>query len=955
MRWIHRLRSLFRRHKLDRDLADELKFHVEMRTRENIAAGMSPEEARYAALRQFGNVASLQDQTRDAWGFAWLEALGQDLKYGLRMLGKSPGFTTVAVLTLALGIGANTAIFSLFDAVMLRSIPVREPSQLVLFRWKAHKAPAYEEYSSFGDCSGGERANPSGCSFPIPVFEQMRSEANAFSAVTAFAGPAQFDLSGNGHAVIARGGLVSGNYFPTLGVSASVGRLLAPTDDTPAAPPAVVLSYAYWQSAFGGERSAIGRTIFLNRVPFTIVGVAEPSFTNLTPGKAQDFWLPIAMTPRLDISWGHRIQGLDNWWLVLVGRLKAGVQLGQAQAAANLIFRNQVLHGSKPISKPEDDPEITLTPAQEGLTGQRGEVSRNLYLMMAAVGFILLIACANVAGLLLARATARQREIAVRLALGAGRRRILRQLLTESVMLSAAAGGLGVLFAYWGVHAIIALASGHGDRPFPYVVAPDWRVLVFTIAASLATGIVFGFAPALRSARLDLTPALKETGSTGAVRRTPAGRRFHLGDALVMAQVALSALVLVGAGLLVRTLSNLRSVNPGFDTRNILIFGLDPTLAGLKQAEIQNLYRQLQQQLAALPGVAASSYSSDALLTGSLWTRDLHVEGQPGKATVEVDMLSTGPGFFQTMRIPLLAGRTFTAADFAQAANAGSSHNSLSEVDEGQKAAGPKPSPKAPATVSSPIPVLVNATFARRYFANQNPLGKRLTKGGSEGSSGDLTVDKPNAESFEIVGVVGDTKYSTLRREIQPAVLVPLTGGGAYFELRTASDPTALIPAVRDVVNRLDDNLPLFEVRTQTDAIESSISQEHTIASLASFFGLLGLLLACVGLYGLLAYDVARRRREVGIRMALGAERRDVLKLVVGKGFRLTLAGLAAGIGGALALTRTLSSLLYGVRPADALTVLMVSLLLITVALLASYIPARRATKLDPMVALRYE
>lgn len=884
---------------------------------------------------------------------AWLGTFWQDLRYGVRMLAKNPGFTTVAVITLALGIGANTAIFSLIDAVMLRSLPVRRPSELVLFEWRVHKQPTYHEYSSFGDCSGGGGANsnPSGCSFPLPFFEEVRSEAKAFSGVIAFAGPAQLDLSGNGHAVIATGELVSGDYFSTLGVSTFIGRTLGPADDMPSASPAAVLSYYYWQSAFGGERAAIGRTILLNGVPFTIVGVAEPSFTNLSPGKSQDFWLPIAMVPRLGISWGTKIQTLDNWWLVMLGRLKPGASLGQAHAAASLIFRNQMLHGGEPLSKAEDDPAITLTPAQEGLTGQRGELSKVLYVMMAAVGSILIIACVNVAGLLLSRARARRKEMAVRLALGARRTRILRQLLTESVMLSAVAGAVGVLFAYWGVHAIIALVSAQSDRPFPFQVAPDWRVLAFMASASLLTGILFGLAPAFGSARVDLTPTLKENASTLPGGATHARRRFHLANALVVAQVAFSALLLVGAGLLVRTLDNLRHVNPGFDTRNILLFGLDPTLSGRKDEEIQNLYRGLQERLAALPGVMAASYSSDALLSGDIWSSNVHVEGQPEKTTVEVDMLSAGPDFFRTMRIASLAGRTFSAADYQQASEAAA--EKAGERPAGAQA--PTPHGASSAPTGPPLPVLVNALFAHRYFTNQNPLGKRITKGGSEGSSGDLTVNKPKTTAWEIVGVVGNTKYSDLRRDIQPTVYVPLVGGGAYFELRTGSNPTALIPAVRDVVNRMDDNLPLFDIQTQSEKIERLMSQERIVARLASFFGLLALLLACVGLYGLLSYEVSRRTREIGIRMALGAQRRDVLRHVIAKAVTLIVVGVVAGTAGGLALTRLLASLLYGVKPSDPATFVVVSMLLGGVALLASYVPARRATKVDPIVALRYE
>jgi predicted permease len=878
--------------------------------------------------------------------------LFQDVRYGLRMLAKNPGFTAVAVLTLALGIGANTAIFSLIDAVMLRSLPVRGPSQLVVLRWSAHKRPRANETSSFGDCDRGDDKNPSGCSLPYPFFELIRSDKDVFSGATAFAGPAHLVLSGNGLARMAGGEVVSGDYFSTLGVKAAVGRTLGPDDDTPSALPAVVLSYAFWHTAFGGNPAAIGRTVLLNRVPFTVVGVAEPGFTRLSPGKTQDLFLTLSMLPRLNIDWGKDVRTPANWWLVIIARLKPGVSLGQAQAAATLIFRNEMLHGAKALSKESDDPRILLLPAQQGLTGQRIFYYQPLYVLMCAVGFVLLIACANLAGLLLARATARQKEMAVRLALGAGRWTIVRQLLTESVTLSLAGGTLGVLLAFWGVHAMTAFILGNADSPFPFVVEPDWRALTFTLAISLFTGILFGLAPALRSTRLSLTLALKENASTLPSAGMHAGRRWHLEKALVVVQVGLSMIVLVGAGLMVRTLENLHSINPGFDTRNVLLFGINPTLEKYSDSQIQSLYRNLQDQVATLPGVISVSYSSQALLSGSLWTSDVHVVGQPEKTTEEVDMLATGPDFLKTLRIPLLGGRTFTAADFDEAAQAAASGESP------QQAASPLASSAAgtsSAGVGPPIPVLVNAAFVRHYFANQNPLGKMLTPGDSEGTSGDSDVGKPKSRRWEIVGIAGDTKNTMLRREIHPAVYVPLASGGAYFEVRTALNPSALIPALRDLAKRIDSNVPLFAVRTQSESIESLLTQERVIARLTSFFGLLALLLACVGLYGLLSYEVARRTREIGIRMSLGAERRDVTRLIIMRGMKLTAVGVCAGAAGGLALTRLLSSLLYDVKPSDWPTYLFVALLLTAVALLASYIPAWRAAKVDPMVALRYE
>jgi predicted permease len=948
------LRTLFGKKQAEQEMDDELRAYLDAAAQQKMRAGMSADEARRTARLEMGSVDGVKEEIRSAGWESTLETLWHDLRYGVRQLRRNPGFTTVAVVTLALGIGANTAIFSLIDAVMLRALPVYDPAQLVVLRWAAHKKPRRNGTSSFGDCERSDDKNPFGCSLPYPFFELIRSQKDVFSGATAFAGPAHLVLTGNGLARMAGGEMISGDYFSTLGVKAVAGRTLGPDDDLPSAAPAVVLSYAYWQTAFGGSPSALGRTILLNNVPFTIVGVAEPGFTRLSPGKTQDLFLTLSMLPRLNIPWGNDrdIRSYNDWWLVVMARLKPGVSRGQAQAAATLLFRNEMLHGAKALSEESDDPRIELLPAQQGLTGERGFFSKPLYILMCAVGFVLLIACANVAGLLLARATSRQKEMAVRLAMGAGRPRIVRQLLIESTTLSVAGGALGVLFAFWGVHAMTSFILGYTDSPFPFAVEPDWRALAFTLSISVLTGILFGLAPALRSTRLSLAPALKENTTTlpgGGVR---VGGRWHLDKALVVVQVGLSMIVLVGAGLMVRTLQNLRSVNAGFDTRNVLLFGINPTLQKYGDARIQTLYHDLREQLAALPGVLSVSYSSDVLLSGSLWTSDFHIEGQPDKSTQEVDMLATGPDFLKTLRIPLLEGRAFSPEDFDTAAQA------AALMDSPQKTVSPSgvsAAAKSSASVSLAIPVMVNAAFVHHYFANQTPLGKILTRGGSDSSSGGSFGSRPKTPHYEIVGVVGDTKYDNLRREIQPGVYIPLVNGGAYFEMRTVGNPSALVPAVRDLAKRLDSNLPLFGVHTQMESIEGLVVQERMIARLSTFFGLLALLLACVGLYGLLSYEVARRTREIGIRLSLGAERRDVTRLIVMRGMRLTAVGVVLGAIGGLALTRLLTSLLFNVKPADAPTYLFVALLLAGVAFLASYVPAWRAAKVDPMVALRYE
>src|SRR5437016_14161465 len=678
---------------LDRDIRE----HIERETQDNIERGMTPEEARYAAVRKFGNVMRVKEDTRDVWRIAWIEELWQDIRYGLRMLRNSPGFAAVAVLTLALGIGANTAIFSLIDAVMLRSLPVEKPSELVVLRWSARKAPRINGYMSSGDCPSNLRfgaANPSGCSFSEPMFREIRN-TNQFSGVAAFANAGPLALTGNGPASMISGQLVSGDFFNTLGLRAAAGRVLELSDDSPTAAPVAVLNYGHWQSSFGGARDAVGRTIELNGVAFTIVGVVEQRFTGITPGSDYDVWLPLAAGPRISNPrmWDNREDKVTYWWLTILGRLTAETPMLQAQAAISAMFRNEMLHGAIPLfemgggmpgppgprggggpasrqmvvggppppgaravpappgdglqgsvvvggpvppaaggpgpariqapsapvaqgqappdasneprtlSKPDDEPTITLVNAQTGLTGSRGRFENPLYVLMFAVGMILLIACSNVAGLMLARSAARQKEMALRLALGAGRMRIARQLLTESLLLAATGGILGVVFESWGSRAIVSFVSNNLPRPLTFATGLDLRVLGFTVAVSLFTGILFGLAPAFRSVRVDVTPALKEGFSASTKISRGGGRRFSIGNALVVTQVALAIVVLVGAGLLVRTLQNLRSLDVGFDSHNLVKIGINPSLAGYKDAQIDSFYRDLQGRLTETPGV----------------------------------------------------------------------------------------------------------------------------------------------------------------------------------------------------------------------------------------------------------------------------------------------------------------------------------------------------------------
>jgi predicted permease len=932
------------------ELDKEIEHHLQMAAEERGERGAPPRDAQSGARREFGNVGLVKEVARDAWGWRWLENLYEDLRYGIRSLAKTKGFAIVAILTLALGIGANTAIFSLIDAALLRSIPVRDARHLVVGQWRAHKNPN-GSITGYGDCDESQGSSAGGCSFSEPFFREIRSQNGLFASLAAFAGGDRLDLSGDGAAsTVEDPQFVSGNYFETLGVRPALGRLINAEDDTPTAPSVAVLSYNYWRSQFGGAPSAVGKKILLNKVPYTIIGVAEPRFDSLSPGNTLQIWMPLATLPQLDRPWNNRDVDPKNWWLVLVGRLQPGITRAQAQAAVSTIFHNEMTSGAKPIIKPEDDPTISLTPIEQGLTGNRTDSSTPLYVLMLAVGIVLLIACANVAGLMLARATVRQKEMAVRFALGASTGRILRQLLTESLMLSLAGGALGILFAAWCDASIVTfLNSGDNGSPL-FSPGIDARVLAFTAAVSILTGVLFGLAPALRGSRVELTRALKEgAGSSSETVRTK--KWLNAGNGLVVAQVALSMVVLAGAGLLVRTLQNLKNLDPGFDTRNILTFSLDPTLIGYESAGSDNLQRELQGRLSAMRGVESVSYSWVPLLGGGLWTTSFHLRGTPKDEESDTDMLPVGPEFFKTMRIPLLAGREFNSEDLATAqtiaaAEAAQRAEAAAKLKPGVKASeSPAPTADVPAK-----PSIVNRAFVRKYFPNANPIGQRFGQEDADPEKG-----REKNSGWEIVGVVADAKNNKLRREVLPTTYVPNSGGRVSFTLRTQTDPEKFVPQIRAVVNQVDSNIPVFNVRTESQQIDRQILKERLIARLSGFFGVLALLLACIGLYGLVSYEVARRTREIGIRAALGAKRRDVLRMVLSEGMCLTLAGTFVGLGLALALTRYAKDLLYGVKAADPLTYLVVLMLLLGVTLGACYVPARRATQVDPIVALRYE
>jgi predicted permease len=838
-----------------------------------------------------------------------MELLNQDLRYGLRLLARNPGFAVAAVLTVALGIGVNTAIFTLIDAVMLKTLPVGNPSELVIFKWTARKWPKSDNYSESGPCPH-PASTPSGCSFPFSALQQFRSARQVLSGVLAAEGPEQLTAIANGHAALAKGELVSGDYFTTLRVLPIVGRMIEPEDDKDAAPCAVAISYGYWMRRFGGDSSVVGRSVILNGVPFTVVGVAAPGFAGLQPGLPAELWVPLAKIPLLYPQWGlgYTSSAGRVWWLWILGRLKPGVSLEQARAVLSAMFWQGVTYGPKPAFTSEDAPGIELTSASTGLGLLKLLFAKPLAALMMVVALVLLIACANLANLMLARAARREREFAIRAALGAGHWRLVRQLLVESLILAWAGGTAGLFLAVWGSTSSAAFISTGWFGPLSLDVNLDYRVLAFTAAASTLTGLLFGLVPAFYGVRVDLTTALKATPGDFS-RGAKQSRRGLLRNTLVTWQVALAVPLLTGAGLFVRTFVKLGSVDLGFNPRNVLLFDLAPALSGYKGERLTRFYDELLRHLNALPGVISATLTQHALISGSLDKAGLWIEGHSAPTSTEVGILDIGPAFLETMGIPLLSGRSISPQDF----------------------------------VNDRHVALINRALARRYFVNEKPLGKHFG------------WDERKATEFEIVGIVGDTKYADLRKAAEPTVYLPQSGGFSTIALRTAADPKTLIPSVRNVVALVDRGLPIDNVRTQSEQIRQSLFQERLLAGLSFLFAGLALLLACVGLYGVASYGAAQRTNEIGIRMALGAERHDVLKMVLRQGLAPVLAGLVLGLAAAVSVGRLVSSFLYGVGPADPLTIVCASLLLMAVALVALYFPARKAAKVDPMVALRYE
>ena len=920
------LRRFFRRSREDAELVQELESHIQHEIDDNVARGMSAAEAHRQALLKLGNPLVIRDRVWESNRLGWLENLWRDLHYAARILARNPGFTLVALLVMALGIGANTAIYSFLDSLLLRSLPVADPKSLVVVSWHAKPWSRGDDRnfvmeSMSGTTYADAKLGVISGIFPYPAFPLMHDDA-VFSHVFAYCHTREvrtLSISIKGQADTATGELVSGDYFNGLEVVPAAGRPILEDDDRIGAPAVAVLSYAFSEAHFGGPANAAGQSILINNLPFTVVGVAPPEFFGVDPSMAPDVYLPMHTNLLLGAQIPFGFSAADyldqnSYWMEVMARLRPGVSMAQAEAKLAPRFHQWVAGTAKKDKERENLPVLFLREGAGGLDTLRQRFSKPLFVLMTLVVLILGIACANVANLLLSRAASRKREIALRLSEGASRMRVIGQLLTESVLLAFAGGALGVLIAVWGIRFLAVLMSlGPNDTSFHAEL--NWHVLAAAAGLSLLTGLLFGLAPALQSTDLNLAETLKETRTVQARARRSVWP-FSATQVLVVGQIAISLLMLVAAGLFVRTLSNLQSVNLGFNRENLLLFQVNARQSGHQDADISSFYENLRERLAALPGVRSASLTRDSLIQGES-SIPISLPGQTPRDDTRFAMV--GPGFMSTMQISLVAGREIDSRD--------------------------RPG-------SQPVAV-INEEFARLNFPGRNPVGQHLMlwKGDD---------DKDLARDMEIVGVSRNATYGGLRRETLPVVYFAYNQGypqpnEMMFVLRTAGEPTAFVNAIRKAVHQADPRLPVSDVQTQKAEIAESLQQEIMLAELCTAFAILALIIASVGLYGTISYTVARRTGELGIRMALGARRGPVVWMVLREVCVLAAVGLAISLPIALGTSRLIGSFLFGMKPNDPLALGVAVMILLAAALLAGCVPARKAAYIDPMTALRHE
>ena len=852
----------------------------------------------------------------------------RDLRHGFRTLLQAKGWTAVVVLSLALGIGANATLFSAVNGMLLTTIPVRDPDSLVRLRFVGRNdmSTSSSEYGSIDRKRyGGADVNVRG-TFSYPMYQQFLADNQTMTDMLACAPYGRVNLNVDGQAELASAFIASGNYFHLLGVNARMGRTIVPDDDRATAAPVAVISSKYWHARFGSDPNVVGKAVKVNNVPVTIVGVLPPEFTGIQYpiAEAPDLTVPLALDSQLSppppAGQAPRLSQGPYWWLQVMGRLKPGATAAQVQGNLGAVFKHTARAGfdaylnalTESERSNSGNRDRTRIPELRGESGARGiydvndSDKRSVTILFVIVALVLLIVCANVANLLLSRATTRQKELSVRLSLGATRWRLVRQLLTESVLLAAIGGALGIAVGYWG-RALLPVGPGQ-NAPL------DWRVFGFIAAITLLTGVVFGIVPALRGTGIDVNSALKETG------RGVVGARSVIGRVLLVVQVAISLVLLVGAGLFLQTLSNLRHVDVGFNPQNLLLFRVNPSLNRYDEARMTRLYADLIERLNTVPGARGVAFSQPALLSGSVNSTSFYVQGrtyptgrpQPGDDSRDINRLVISSNFFDVMGIPMVLGRALTDRDDAKA----------------------------------PKVAVINEAGARKFFPGENPIGRHF--GSSPETSGQI----------EIVGVLRDAKYDSVRNAAPATMYVPFRQtrlGSAVFEVRTAGAAAGVMGSIREAARQIDANLPLTDVSTQIEQVERRFQQEKLFAQAYSLFGGVALLLAAIGLFGLMSYNVSRRTNEIGIRMALGAQRGQVLGLVMRESMLLVVVGVAAGLAIAFFAGRLVTTLLFGLPPRDPMTMAAAVAVMAVVSALAGYLPARRASRVDPMVALHYE
>jgi predicted permease len=910
MEWLgelgRRIGMLLNRRKFRADLEQEMQLHMDLRQQQQAERGLRDDEARSAARRRFGNPSALKENSQSEWGWGWLESLAQDTLYGIRAMLHSPGITAIALLSLALGIGANTAIFSLMDAVMLRSLPVKDPGRLVVLG------------TAEDDGISDEFARTDLYSYPN--YRRIQKQNQVFADTAAI-----FSMTNDVHGYVAgrseqepmKVQLVSGTYFQTLGVQAMLGRTLTDEDDNSEGNhPVAVLSYNWWRRSLAQDSGVLDKTLRIGSTAYSIVGVAPPEFFGTKVGEAPDVWIPLSMVEVLPPHWGGYKDNISES-LYVIGRLKPGVTLDQASTNINLVFQQIFLDL---LSTFPDSPKsrtnaailrqkhVPLTLMATGISEVRREFSEPLTILMGVVALVLLIACANIANLLLARSTARARELAVRQALGAGRLRIMRQLLTESLVLAIAGGALGIAFASAGSRLLLRMAS-NGLETLPLDVSVNTTLLLFTLAVTLFTAVLFGTVPAFRATRLQLTDSLKQgRGASGTAAKSP------LAKALVVTQVAFSLVLLMGAGLFLRTLVNLNHVDTGFNKQNVLLLSTDESSAGYKRddARLPLLHREVEERVGALPGINAASYSTFTFNEGS-WNGTVYVQGFDNNKDVDVRHNIVGRSYFATMGIPLVAGRNFGPQD----------------------------------TATSPKVAIISEYMAHTLFPSGSPIGRHYGYGGQQ-----------HAGDIKVIGIAKDAKFQTLDEPAQTLDYYSYPQYPGYlgdFEVRYSGDLGAVSSAVQKTIHSIDPNIPITGVTTLDDRIASTLIEERLVAQLSTFFGLLAVFLSSIGIYGLMSYLVSRRTNEIGVRMALGADPAHVRGLVMREILLLVAIGIAIGVPVTVAGGRLVQSMLYGLKAADPLSLMAAIGFLLAVTVFAGYLPARRASRVDPAVALRCE